>query len=482
MRFSQLPQEHPYEMQPSQAYEEFAPVGADSRGWLQRNLPMLFELAAVLYCLLMPAIMVAMGYTALGFCYFVVVAFGTTMLFLHRKTIVSPRGMATLFFLLTFALPVPFFVFDPLVVNNLLRPGNGSMTQVLWVGFLAYVSFCGGTLILPRLFRPAVTLLTKTHRMRPASYGEFFFLLLWAMLGIGVSLSFSVGRAAVESEITTSNLAGLIQFLFRDCSFLLFSLFFYRALSQGVWMTLCGVVLFLCLAIGFLLLGWKGALVPLILMMGVAIWIRAGRPMPNGKRLSLRIPILLLLLVPTTISVGYRFRAISTNRKETTYFTDFASGSRKVVTRVDGNARLAAVLEHEGMSMTNNFKFIELYDRGMIASLYADREIFGISRHQQTSTGASGPGGAYILAGILGVISLFSLLGGGYQSLYNGTRRLPFPELCTAFYIYSVTRMSSYFSENFLIDRPLKVMFVMIFLFIAIRVFYTSPDEELQQQ
>ena len=88
--------------------------------------------------------------------------------------------------------------------------------------------------------------------------------------------------------------------------------------------------------------------------------------------------------------------------------------------RSQGTTRLAAVVNDIGpLSLTNNFFILDLYRGNMSTTTYIDKKLYGVRPDQSHSVGTSGPGGAYVAAGLMGVAAIFILYGVFYRSTYE---------------------------------------------------------------
>ena len=315
------------------------------------------------------------------------------LLLVSHRDLLSPRGISVIFYFFAFILPVPFFIAVSDLATN--GPTPDELIKTLALSLLGLVCFAIGTIwTLDRMVRPMVrSVVCCSLRLRPVSLLEFLIILLWVATGAAIRLSLGIGMAGVRNSFGYANVAGLLEFLFRDGSIVLIGLFLYRALSAGrIW--LIGSFL---LASGFvatqLLLGWRSGIKEILIVGFVVFWYQHLRV--TGQRRSMVWILVLVCAAPVTISVGNAVRT----KRESGFAQEYSEGSwdfvQKITMRMDGHARFAGVLAHETsgdhLSLANGFQFVDLFQEGISTDNYADRYVWGIDPRRVHSMGASGP-------------------------------------------------------------------------------------------
>jgi len=103
---------------------------------------------------------------------------------------------------------------------------------------------------------------------------------------------------------------------------------------------------------------------------------------------------------------------------------------------------------------------------------YADHEIWKIDVTFAHSRGASGPGGAYIALGILGIVLGYIFLGGLFQAVYRLCYSLSNPSLAVVLYGLMVVDLAKLYAENFSMTQIGKSYTFLLFVFLLVKRFY----------
>ncbi len=130
--------------------------------------------------------------------------------------------------------------------------------------------------------------------------------------------------------------------------------------------------------------------------------------------------LVLIVLSSTVMQAGNSIRAERLGG-ESTYARNATEFVSTTLTRSQGTTRLAEVIQHFGpLSLTNNLFIATLAARGLSATQYIDRTIYGVEIGQSHSVGTSGPGGVYVGLGLAGVFFSYLLARRVLQKLLPG--------------------------------------------------------------
>ena len=464
-------QEIDIETYPYDFYDEPVP-----QGWLRRHAGHLILTFGIIASILATVIIGASSDDLkLAFIYLLACATCSSFLFVSRKDILSPIGIATIWYIFGFLLSVPFYTCSETLYP---KPSNTAFVQTVGLSLIGLWAFAIGSISgFQRIFYPIFRWITQIKTpLRPSGHGQFILILIWLLLGAVIRLYFNIGRATEESAIRIPKITGIIQFMFNDGSLILIGLFLYRSFERRKIFTVEGYVLLVGYVITQLLLGWKGAILGALLLFITLLWYQRG----GQRQRSLIWVIILVLLVPTTMQIGYFVRTLEQTGRVERYAKGSTEFLLKTVTRLDGNARFAKVLEHEteghGISLTNGFKLFSLLRNGMTTMQYSDVYVHGIALERKTSTGASGPGGAYIALGLLGIIVGYFLLGAIYQSIHKLMKNFSDPTLAVVLYGLMISMLIGFFAENFGVSQFLKRVFVSAIVLVLSRFLLKVDD------
>jgi hypothetical protein len=403
-----------------------------------------------------------------------------SFLFASRKDILAPVGIATIWYIFGFLLAVPFYIcFERLYP----KPSSADFVQTVGLSLIGLWAFAIGAVSgFQRIFRPIFRWITQMKTpLRPLGHGQFILVLIWLLLGATIRLYFNIGRALVESSIDIRYITGIIQFTFNDGSLILMGLFLYRSFERRTIFTVEGYVLLAGYVITQLLLGWRAAIVAALLMFITVLWYQRG----EQRYRSFVWVLIPVLFIPATIQIGYSVRARERTGRSERYAVGPTDFLLKTVTRLDGNARFAKVLEYEtrgqGISLTSGFKIISLIRSGIGTAQYADLYIHKIALERKTSTGASGPGGAYIALGLSGIIVGYFLLGAVCRSIHNLVKSFSDPTLVIVLYGLMVSLLLEFVVENFVVLVFIKRIFIVAIILILSRLLLKSGYHENPQ-
>jgi hypothetical protein len=449
----------------------------EAQGWLRRHgskLVLSIGIAATM--LSTTCIIIYSGDFKLAWVYSLACATCLSFFFMCRKDILAPVGIATGWYVFGFLLAVPFYI----SLERLYpKPSSSVFVQTVGLSLIGLWAFAIGTVSgFQRIVSPIFRWITRTRTsFRSSSHSQFVFVLIWVLLGAAIRLYFNIGKATEESVIKIANLTGIIQFMFKDGSLILMGLLLYRSFEQrGIFM-IESYLLLVGYVVTQLLLGWKGAILKVFILLVILLWYQQYWQ----RRRTFTWALIMILFIPLTVQIGYSVRTRYYTGRSVKYSESPIDFTLKAVTRLDGNTRFAKVLEHEtigqGISFTNGFKLITLLRNGMTAMQYSDIYVHRIALERKTSTGASGPGGAYIGLGILGIIIGYFLLGGVYQSVYKLIDSLSCPVLAIVLYGLMTSMLMGFFSENFGVSEFLKRLFISAIILVLSRLFLRTNTE-----
>jgi len=452
-----------------------------SRAWFQRRAGQLALALGVLCAVAASGIVFVYSKSnVLPLVYLLGCIVSFVLLYYSRRNLFSAIGIGTLSYVVGFLLSVPFLVAIPTLTRRMLS--HSMLALSVGLSLLALVGYAVGCLGPFRgLFRPVFRWVTRTKApLRPVTHAQFIVLAAWVVLAGVARVALGLEVAGVgELTVVPGLFAGIIGYSLRGGTLVLIGLFVYRAFDRGKLFILEGYILAGAYAVSELLLGWKSALMGPAFMFLTAYWYHAGR---GGRRRSIIWVLALVALFPLTMSIGQAERAQILGTKS---LGEYAQGPidflLKVVTRLDGNTRFVAVLSHEmtqgAPSWTNHFKFVSLIRSGITTTQYADVYVFGHDpRRATSSTGSSGPGGAYIGMGMLGILLGYLLLGAAVRCMHDLVESLREPSLAVALYSMLIFNLLTLFSGNFRAELMVKQFFLyFIIIVVAKRVLRGRP-------
>jgi len=445
-----------------------------SRTWFRRRAgPLALALGVLCAMVFSGIVFVYSTSIALPLVYFLAWVVSIVLLFFSRRDVLSPVGIGALVYIPSFLLCVPFYV----AFLSLERGAPSSPDLALSVGLslLALLGYSLGCVCRTReIFRPLFRAITSARSaLRPCTHGEFILLAVWVVVAGVTRIAFRLEVAGAESPLLPGRIAGVVGYMFHGGTLVLIGLFLYRSLSRGRIFILEGYVLASGLVLTQLLLGWKSALLGVVQMTLVVFWYQAG---PGGRRRSFFWVFVLIVLIPVTMMIGQEMRSTIIKGQEAAYAEGISDFVLKVVTRLDGNSRFVAVLNYETrqgrLSLTNDFKFISLIRLGITTTKYADVYVFG---HPQvgaaSSTGASGPGGAYIGMGLCGIVLGYFLLGNLVGCVYHLMQSLWVRSLAIVLYGMMFSDMLQLFQGNLVLSLKFKQYIVYSGILILAKMF-----------
>ncbi|NIA07127.1 MAG: hypothetical protein GWP14_05750 [Actinobacteria bacterium] len=457
--------------------EDLYPDARPSGGWFRRNVSRLLIFAMLLYVFITMLIGLNLsGSVSLMLVYFLTCLVCISLLLVCRKDLFSPIGLSVIWFFISFLLLIPWSASIREVAPEAEVPDSSLLVYTVSLSLLGLLCFALGTVCrLDRLIYPWLRWVLKSRgALRPVGQLEFFLLLGWIVLGSVVRLTINIDVAGLETDLG-GNITGLLHYLFFTVTNALILLFLCRALPAGR----IYLIQFLFLAGIFvgtqLRLGWRSGLKEILIPGFVVFWYQYLRP--SMRRRSMIWIFALVLAMPTTMSIG---NAMRTSRSGGVAQKFSEGGVRgflvKLVTRLDGNSRFAGVLVHEmggeGLSFANHFQMVELLKKRVSTANYADHEIWGIDVTFAHSRGASGPGGAYIALGILGIVLGYIFLGVLFQTVYRLCYSLSDSSLAVVLYGLMVVDLAKLYSENFSIIQLGKSYTFLLFVLLLVKQLY----------
>lgn len=397
-----------------------------------------------------------------------------------KRDIFSPHGLAVIFYFITFIAPVPLLV---TIENTLLSLDISSedLVRTVSLSFLALISFLAGSEI--RINKSIIGLskiIPSQKKLIPAGNTEFLFIMIWLIIGAVIRLVFKIGVAGVQSNLEYGKLIGIIQYVFMHGSLVLIGLFWARSCDRGPVAKIQFFTLSAILTFTQLLLGWRSGIKEIMILVFIIYWYRRKENIFDMRFIIVIISI--LLTIPLSFNLGSKWRATNLGSEAEKYAENSMGFLQSIAFRSDGHTRFAGVLAHETggnkLSWFNDFKIFELMNEGISTNRYADLEIWGVHLDQIHSTGSSGPGGAYIGLGIMGIIIGYLLIGAFYGTVY----RIMYSAYDTApsivLYAILAIDLPKLFSEHFTIVAMAKqYLIITIVLIIVTRLLYLKRFE-----
>jgi hypothetical protein len=194
--------------------------------------------------------------------------------------------------------------------------------------------------------------------------------------------------------------------------------FLAQGMRQSNIYTILGLIALLGIVLTQVLLSWRGGILHVLIM--TFFVFRGNQIQLKDKMFKPFIWLILLTLcAPVFIQYGNSVRSekLGGDKK---FAQSASSFIFNVMNRTQGTTRLAVVVnDMQELKMTNDFKFIELYEKGLSTTRYIDIKLYGVLPNQSHSVGTSGLGGPYIACGLLGVIFAFFIFGALYRSSYE---------------------------------------------------------------
>lgn len=361
---------------------------------------------------------------ALLFYYTVYMLLGIAVLFFVRKDIFSPPGLFVIACFQAFGMNIPFFSVGYLntqgASENVLFRGDASLgdatlSKILIILLVAEISFIIGYVLTLYKLLPLNKVLGTARPTRKVSIFSFIAILVVVVIAGAIRIYFHLGEAGVQPSIP---MAGYVQYLLYNGVLILCFFFLTQGMRQGSAYTFLGLVPLLGVAVTQILLSWRGGIVYMVIVVFFLFW--NNQILYKEKKMKALIWIVsLLVLVPSFIQLGNSIRAERLGGE-----SNFAGSKGEfvfnILNRSQGSTRLAVVVNDIGpITFTNDFKLIELLEKGISTTRYIDEKLYGVRPGQSHSVGTSGPGGPYVAFGLLGVALAFFLLGVLYRSGYE---------------------------------------------------------------
>ncbi|MCP3669435.1 MAG: oligosaccharide repeat unit polymerase [Gammaproteobacteria bacterium] len=367
--------------------------------------------------------------------------------YLHRRELLAPPSLYSMICFASFGFNIPLIISG--FVGD-IHISESALYKVVIIVLLSQTSFVIGCYSgLYRIF-PITWIVLYRGRSRDTSI-QLFVIILLIVIGAGYyRINFHLGEAGVQPTI---QYAGIHQYLLFDGVLLLCLWYLAKSLCKNRFYIILALLLLLSMVFVQALLGWRGAIVEILIITAVVFWYQL-KSNNNNKRRSYSFLWLLLplMFVSSMMQLGNTIRTERLGGEQ-----EYAKTKEDLVLRIfrrtQGTTRLSAVLEHFGsLTFTNDYLVKHLYDKNISNTIYIDRNVYGILPYQSHSVGASGPGGAYTSIGMIGVFACYLLLGAIYQSCYSNIIEGSKKEtnaLSIVLYAYMAVLMQSMMSENF---------------------------------
>lgn len=388
-----------------------------------------------------------------------VYAVSFAVLYRDRNDLLSPRPA---FVLVTF---VSFLLVLPLSLERLIESAplkDACLWRSLVVVEVAMIGFLAGTL-------PGVTARAPLYRLyiakRPQIRASALAFVIVAGVVVGAAILrklFHLGEAGLQPSIPY---AGYLQYMLFDGVVLICAWFLASSLNRrNSLFLLLGLSLMLALAFTQAMLGWRGGIIQMIVIIGTVLWYQ--RVIPGRGTSALIWVVVLVLFAGTLMQYGNEVRQARLGGEEA-YAESGGDFISNVIDRSQGLTRLGEVVEYvDRLTLTNGFMVRDLAAQGITATQFADREFYGVEMGQSHSVGTSGPGGPLLSAGLLGVASAYALLGFLCASVHRSlVSRSNLSANCVSagFYAYLVYSLFPMMSGNFGANA-LKTLFAAAFL------------------
>lgn len=356
-----------------------------------------------------------------------------------RQNLLHPACLFIYVSLLGFGVNIPFFCTN-------FFPGVTYDDDVMQGVSLIILTSTGaailGTMMLPRF--SATPKILNLHLPHPEVTPYRYLLCAGAIALSGlIRLTFHLGEPGVQPNFP---FAGVLQFTFYEGAIIIALWYLSRGLQKGLSHVVCAMALLAGIALIQALLGWRGGIVAM-LMAATGIFILQDEHSKN------RSPVWLAILAISAvffINLGNEIRAEKLGGEK-----EFAKNEQGFLTRVlyrgQGTSRLAEVVKYFGeVTPTNNSFYKELAEKGLSATTFIDREVYGVAKNYSNSIGTSGPGGPFVNFGLIGVFLAYLGLGIFFKLIYNlicaSNRDNPTAKIIYSYLILSAVQTQS---ENF---------------------------------
>jgi len=390
--------------------------------------------------------------TALISLYAVYLLFGTTVLLLKRKDLLSPPGIFTLGALVGFGLNIPLIVSGYLIPD---RPiSDDTMVKVLVVLLCANAGFMAGYLVKLHKLMPTNWIVAVKSPARTVGIGSYILLACWVLIAGFIRIRFHLGEAGIQPLIQSGYIkAGYIQYVLYEGVLILSLWYLSQALSRGSFYILLGISLLLGTTVIQALLAWRGGIAHILVLTIVLFWYEKKMYQKHNAGFFLWLVLPVLLLNPI-IEYGNAIRVQRLGGDIKFTREDYA---RKLLMRSQGTVRLADVVDYFGpVTFTNNFFIVELSAKGLSTTKFIDQKVYGVLPRQSNSFGTSGPGGPYVAMGLVGVFLAYALLGGFYRSIYRNifiSRTGALNAMSVVWYALLTYNLLALLTENFNISN-----------------------------
>lgn len=357
-------------------------------------------------------------------CYWIYLILNCFILLCTKKDILSPIGLIVFISFYSFGLNMPFFATGQLSLDalkyNELFTGDASINEptiimMLIILMVAEVSFVLG--YFTRLYKliPIGYLLHIKNVSSKVNIYSFVLLVIIIVLAGIIRIKFHLGEAGVQPNF---QYAGIIQYICYNGVLVLCLFFLAQGMRQSNIYTILGLIAVLGIVLTQVLLSWRGGILHVLIM--IFFVFRGNQIQLKHKKFKPLIWMMLLVIcAPVFIQYGNSIRSERLGG-EKKFAQSASSFIFNVMNRTQGTTRLAVVVNdiHE-LSVTNDFKFIDLYEKGLSTTRYIDLKLYGVLPNQSHSVGTSGLGGPYIACGLLGVFFAFFLFGALYRASYE---------------------------------------------------------------
>ena len=406
-----------------------------------------------------------------------VAAFATCMVaallvYRGRRDLLAPAPLGAVFFSAAFVGTAPVWAYvAETTQGGIVVPHPDDLPRTLLAALTGLLGFAVGARVKASAFiAPLEATLGAPSRGRRPRPIDCAIVCAIACLASAARLRLRMNSVGLESfQLSARYVTGIIYFGLTiaptvACTTVLGFCIIKRADVFSRMLCIAGV-LSVCLA--HAASGWRGAAVGTVIMLAVVYWYTSALSL---VRASIYAGVGLWAAVVVT-NFGHAARTTNLQRVPEPIAESRRTAMAIRVIRMDGAGRLAKVLEHEtrqGLSLLNGAKAVSIWKQWGSSTRYADRNVWGITEAQRTSTGASGPGSLYILGGLLGVTTGYILFGVVCSVFYLVVLRCPRSPAASATYAYLVTLMPGIWSECAEPFQPLKQLLVAVVVAAAV--------------
>ena len=400
--------------------------------------------------------------------YFSYLIISTIFILASKKDIFSPLGLFAILGFQAFGVNIPLLSSKSITILGIIN--DATLYKITVVVIVAQLGFFFGAIIPWNRILPFATIISSRKNTKNISFPIFIIFFAFIALAGIIRIKFHLGEAGTQPTIP---FAGIIQYFLYYGAIIVALWTLAQGSRQGKTQTLWSLVLILIIAATQVMLGWRGGIIHVLIMVFFIFWYNT--LIYSEKKIKvLGWLLILLILVPSFMNQASKIRSDRVGGESSYGHSAEAFGS-KFITRTQGTTRLAGVVDLVGeLTLTNNFMLFELRKKGLSSTQYIDRKLYGVVKGQSHSVGTSGPGGPYLCFGLLGVFFSYFFLGSFFSGLYNTMKQFGKTNSLTLVW-YAITSHTLFgaLSENFNMNT-LKLMFIVAIMVFSFGKFVTT--------